>query len=422
MVGGEQFIHADLVELGEEGEAVFERHLGFALDEGLGVADKLVVEADAVLVDPIAGEFFDAVGDVGQGGEAGFDGVAVGVAADEGDHLVGLPGDGGLDGGLAGEEGLVGVGLGTGVGGGALGHAELDGAGLEGGEVLLDEGLEVVAGAAELGVAKGVGGLGGGDVVAVGIDEAFAYDDEAGFFAFEDALDVVDKFLGAEGDLGEVDEVGGVVRVVAAFGEGGAGGDPAGVAAHDLDDLDEVVLAHGFVIAGDFADGGGDVFDDGAVAWAVVGDGEVVIDGFGDADDAKGVALFLGEFGDLVGSVLGIVAAGVEEVADIVGLKDFEDAFEVGLFFEFVAAGAEGGAGGVAEAADGLLGLGSEINEVFVEDAEDAVEAAVDFLDFAVVQGFGDYAGDAGIDDGGGASGLTHQNITYEFFGHGLWM
>jgi hypothetical protein len=36
-----------------------------------------------------------------------------------------------------------------------------------------------------------------------------------------------------------------------------------------------------------------------------------------------------------------------------------------------------------------------------------------------MIKGFGDDAGHAGIDDGGGASGLAHQDITYEFFGHG---
>ncbi len=181
------------------------------------------------------------------------------------------------------------------------------------------------------------------------------------------------------------------------------------------------MLAHGVVVAGDLADGGRDVFDDGAVAGAVVGDGQVVVDGLGNADDAEGVALFLGELGDLVGGVLGIVAAGVEKVADVVGLEDLEDAFKVGLLLELVAAGAEGGAGGMLEGADGLLGLRREIDEVFLEDAEHTVQGAVDLFDFIVVERFGDHAGHAGVDDGRGAAGLADQGITYEFFGHGVY-
>src|SRR5690606_26467909 len=134
---------------------------------------------------------------------------------------------------------------------------------------------EEVGGTTQLGVTEGVGGLGGGDVVAIGVDEAFADDDHAGLLAFEDALHVGDELLLGEGDLGEEDDVRGVVGVVATFGEGGTGGDPAGVAAHDLDDLHEVVLTHGLVVAGDLADRGGDVLNDGAVAGAVVGDGQV---------------------------------------------------------------------------------------------------------------------------------------------------
>ena len=206
-----------------------------------------------------------------------------------------------------------------------------------------------------------------------------------------------------------------IVRVVAALGEGGAGGDPAGGAAHHFDDGNEVALAHRLVVAGDFLDGGGDVFDRAGVAGRVVGDGEVVIDRLRHADDAELVALLLGELGNLVCGVLRVVAADVEKVADVVRLEDLEDAFEVLLFLEFVAAGAEGGAGGVAEGADLLLGLGGEIDQVFLQDAEHAVQRAVDFLDALVVQSLRDDAGDAGIDDGGGATGLAHQNISYEF-------
>ena len=128
--------------------------------------------------------------------------------------------------------------------------------------------------------------------------------------------------------------------------------------------------------------------------------------------------MLLGELGNLVGGILGIVAAGVEEEADVVGFEDFEHALVVSLLLELVAAGAEGGARGKFQAADGLLGLGGEVDEVFLEDAENAVERAVNLLDFDMIERFGDDAGHAGVDDGGGTAGLAYQDITCEFFGH----
>jgi len=69
----------------------------------------------------------------------------------------------------------------------------------------------------------------------------------------------------------------------------------------------------------------------------------------------------------------------------------------------------------VAEAADRLLRLGRKVDEVLLQNAEDAVERAVDFLDTRVVEGLGDDASDARVDDGGGAARLAHQDISYEF-------
>ena len=147
----------------------------------------------------------------------------------------------------------------------------------------------------------------------------------------------------------------------------------------------------------------------------MVGEREIVIDRLRDADDAELVALRLRELGDLVGGVLGVVAADVEEVADVVRLEDFKDAVEIGLLLELVTAGAEGGAGRVLEGADLLLGLGREVDQVFLENTEHAVERAVNLLDALMVERFGNDAGDAGVNDGGGATGLAHQNVSYEF-------
>ena len=350
-----------------------------------------------------------------EGGEAGFHAVGLGVAADERDHLVGLALDGGFDGGFTGEEGLVGIGLGRDVGGGTLGDAGLGHADFHAGDILFDDLTEGIAGTAEFGVAESVGGGIGREVVAVGIDEALGDDDLTEFLSLEDAADVFENLLLVERNLGEEDDVGRIVRVILPLGEGGAGGDPAGGAAHDLDDGDEVALAHGFVVTSEFAHGGGEILDDRAVAGSVVGERKIVVDRLGHADDAELVALRSRELGNFVGRVLGIVAADVEKVADVVGLEDFEHAVEIGLFLELEAAGAEGGAGRVLESADLLLGLAGQIDKILLENAEDAVERAVNLLDALVVQRFGNDARDTGVNDGGGAAGLAHQDVSYEF-------
>jgi len=78
----------------------------------------------------------------GERREAGLDGVVVGFAADERDHLVGLAGNGGFYRGLAGEEGFVVVRLRGAMRGGPLRHAEGDEAGLGARQVLIDEALQ----------------------------------------------------------------------------------------------------------------------------------------------------------------------------------------------------------------------------------------------------------------------------------------
>ena len=154
---------------------------------------------------------------------------------------------------------------------------------------------------------------------------------------------------------------------------------------------------------------------DRTVARAVVGVRQVVVNGLGHADDAHFVTALDGLLVDFMGGVLGIIAADVKEIADVVRLEDLEQAVHVpgglfGLFLEinFVTAGAQRGGRGVFEALDGPGLLLVDINQLLVEHAEDAVEAAVDFLDAFVLARFLDDARHAGVDDRGGAARLCH--------------
>ena len=380
------------------------RDFGFALDERSSETHELEVHGNAVFVDPLAREFLHAIGNLVERSQASFASVGVAVTAEESDHLIGFAVDGGLDGGLASHEGFIGIGFRTSGHSGSLGDAEFGGASFDARDIGFDETLEEVGGAAELGVSESVRGFSGGHVVAIGINEPFAHHNEAVFFTLQGALHVGDEFLVREGHLRKQNDVGRIVRKVPAFSEGGSGGDPASVAAHDFEDGHKIALAHGLVVAAHLADGGGHVFDHGTVAGAVVGDGKVVIDGLGDTDDAEIVALFLGKLGDLVGGVLGIVAASVEKVADILRFEDFEHALEIGLVLELVAASAESRTGSVTKTTNGLLRLGSEIDEIFVKNSENAVERAVNLFDAIMIECFGHNAFDTGVNDRGRAS------------------
>jgi hypothetical protein len=306
------------------------------------------------------------------------------------------------------------------VGGGALGDTEAGHAGLRA-NLRLDDVLEGFADATELGMA-GIGTAGlDRDIVAVLVDEAFAHDDDAVLLALQHAADVLNELLVGERDFREIDEVRRIVRVVAALGQRGAGGEPAGVAAHDLDERHEVALAERFRIERELLDRGADVLDRAAVTGAVVGGGNVVLDRLRDADDAELVTGGGSRLGELGGGFLGLAVTDVEIILDVVRLEDGEHAVEVGRLLQLGAAGTEGGAGGEAEAADGLLRLGGEIDELLVQEAEHAVQRAIHLFDAFMIQGFGNDAGDAGVNNGGRAAGLADETISYEFCHGGVW-
>src|SRR5439155_560510 len=155
--------------------------------------------------------------------------------------------------------------------------------------------------------------------------QTFADDHDAIFQRGNGFFDLGQEFVLQEGNFRYQDEVGRVNGT--ALRQHGAGGDPPCPAAHDLDDATgAVVRDHAADVRGDFHHGRRIVFDDRAVAGAMVGVWQVVVDGFGNADHAHFKAAFDGLVVNLVRGILRIVAAGVKEVADIVRLKNLKEA------------------------------------------------------------------------------------------------
>ncbi len=143
----------------------------------------------------------------------------------------------------------------------------------------------------------------------------------------------------------------------------------------------------------------------------MVGAGQVVVDGLGDAHDAALVAHPVHILGDFVAGVHGVVAAVVEEIADVVLLEDFQNALIVGVVHirvgDLVPAGAQGGGGGIEQVLQLLRVLLVHDHQLIVQHALDAVDGAVDLGDVFVFQRGLDDAVGAGVDDGGRTAGLA---------------
>src|SRR5690606_18417936 len=160
---------------------------------------------------------------------------------------------------------------------------------------------------------------------------------EAGGHPGADLVDV-------EGLLGDEDDVG-------AAGQSGVQGDPSGVTAHHLHDQDPHVGLGGGVQPVDGL--GGDV-DGGVEAEGVVGGGQVVVDGLGDAHAGDAVLL-----GEECGHSEGVLAADGDEGVDLPPPQGVLDAADAVLLVQRVGAGgAEDGAAAGQDAADGRYAEG----------------------------------------------------------------
>ncbi len=241
---------------------------------------------------------------------------------------------------------------------------------------------------------------------ALGVGDAFGDGDDAAAIFLIGSFHVLEEFRFGEGALGHVDEVRAVVGVL--LGEGGSGGQEACVAAHDDADI---YAGDGAVIEVNAGESLGDEFCGRTVAGAMIGDAEIVVDGFGDVDDAEVVSGFFRFFVDDAAGVCAVVTAAVEEVADVVGLADFENFAAVGDV-GFVACGEEAAGGSACDGFEVVEGGVGEVDEVFVDDAPYAVECAVDAVDLWVAAGFEDGTDDALVDDGCGSAALGNENFS----------
>ena len=218
--------------------------------------------------------------------------------------------------------------------------------------------------------------------------------------------------------LGQVDQI----RAGAELGsQSGTGSQPAGVAAHDLHDSDHAVVVNSGVLV-DLHAGGGDIFCRAGKAGAVVGAVKIVVNGLGNTHNAALIAHRLHIAADLVAGVHRIVAAVIEEVSHIIFFENLKDPLVIGVVHfwisDLIAAGAKLGRGGVEQQLQLCRVFLIHNIELVLQHTLDAVGSAVHLGDLLRVESGADNTVSTGVDDGGGAAGLTENAGSYKFLAH----
>ena len=229
----------------------------------------------------------------------------------------------------------------------------------------------------------------------------------------------LDKFIRIKGSFRQIDKD----RIVSLkfSGKGGCGGQPSGVTSHDLNDSDRFFAVIYRGVQSDLAHRGGDVFCRASESRCVVREYQVVVDGLGDPDETDLAADLIGVCRQLAHGVHGVVSADVEKETDMILFKSLKDAgiyFVLKVIRETVSAGTQVGA---RRCADQFQFPGSlkrfHIHDSSLEQSLDPVDHPIDrAAGILPVQGFTDNPVETGIDDGGGAAGLSDDYIFLHSF------
>ena len=187
------------------------------------------------------------------------------------------------------------------------------------------------------------------------------------------------------------------------------------MAAHDLGHRDAADIIHRG-IPDDFLQDGGDVLGGRAVAGGVIGETQVIVDGFGNADEPDAAAHPLAIAAELGDGVHRVVAANVEDSGDVVLVKEGKQLRKghtvlIGVGQLIAAAAQEAGGGPLQQLnAHPVIQHDVQIHDFFFQQALNAVLHAVNLAGPEAPGGLVD-TGKAGIDDGGGAAGLADDHI-----------
>ena len=221
------------------------------------------------------------------------------------------------------------------------------------------------------------------------------------------SLDVREEFLHGERNFGKVNKVGAQSFII---GKRRRGGKPARVSSHYLYDS-HLTFVVDFGVEVKLHERGRHVLRGAAVSGAVVGAVEVVVDGFRNADDVTGVTRFHKIFAYLVAGIHTVVAAVIEEIADIVLLENLEYPLVIGIVhgsvFKFVSHRTEARRRSVLEEQKLVHIFLSDIVKVLFQDTFDAVSGTVNGGYVLLLEGFDKYARGRSVDDRSRSAGLS---------------
>ena len=393
------------------------------LNEGQGVGQELVSHGGVVGVDPLQRDLLLEVCDLADRVQARAALVRRIGDAVQRDHLAGVALKRGLGSGTADLIRLGDVGAARQMARAALQRRKLDAAGL-GVQTACNGVCQKACRAGQSLVAERihrvdiVGQL--ADVAAILELDALGHGDDDGRLLLLHPLDLLDEVIHIERNLGQADHV--HALAVLGFRQRRGGGQPARIAAHDLDD-GHVLRAVDRRVADDLLHHNADVLGRTAVAGGVVGDHQVIVDGLGHAHKADVAADVCAVVGQLADGVHRVIAADVEEVADVQLLQNLEqpdvDALALGgvPVGQLIAAGTQIAGRGALQKLNVQCGFQLVVQHAgaALQQTGYAVQHAVDLACAAALAAL-IYTGQACVDDRGGAAGLTNDCV----FCHGF--
>ena len=276
--------------------------------------------------------------------------------------------------------------------------------------------------AAELRVTERIARPGLGEKAAVGVCGALGDHDHAIAEVADTAAHALEEFLQLERHFREQDDV---RRLgLAAAGEPGRRGDPAGVSTHHLEHEHAGRGArHGGYVESRLARGDGDVLRDRAEAGTAIGVRQIVVDRLRHAHAGDGKAERGAELRHLERGVHGIVAAVIEEVANVVGAEYLDQPliFRAVLLdaLQLEARRAERPCRRVLQRPDGGGALAADVDQILGERPDDAVPSRVHLADLPLAARRLDHPARGGVDDGGDAARLGVEGIPAGDLFHG---
>ena len=283
-------------------------------------------------------------------------------------------------------------------------------------DVRADRVLQHLAGAGCDGVAEGVLRLVTirivADHLATAVTDTLTDGDDDILADRELTPEIGDEVIEIERTLLEIDEIRNIA--VCVLGEGRRRRQPAGIPAHHLDDDDVRCIVY-LELALQLRDGGRDILRGRAEARAVIDTIEVVIDGLrcADHDDVRDVML-LNIIRELPDSIHRVVAADIDEVADLVLLEDADERLELRRvlcrILQLETAGAECSGRGHGQCVEHVFDVfdAAQIQELFTQYALDTIACTEHLAHLRISEGGLDDAGQCGVDGGRRSTGLRN--------------